>query len=433
MAFEFQKVAFNFANMKTLPRYITSRLLQALNVSPVVFLNGARQSGKSTLVQNLREQIGHKNSPAAYVSFDRPTQMAAASSSPESFLSSYKDTLIIDEVQLVPELFRALKVVVDDLRLQDKSNANGRYLLTGSANILALPKLSDPLVGRMTVLTLYPFCTAEASQGQGNGLDRLVNLDFENMSDRGLGITDAMKLATFPEIADKESSERNIWFDGYLTTILQRDVRLIAELEKISVLPNLLRILATRAGNLLNDSDIARDLGLNPVTSKFYRNILKMMFLNFDIEPWFRNIGKRLVKSPKGYLIDTLMLCYMLDLDIEDIERNKPDLFGHILENYIATELTKQLTFSETRAKLLHFRTGDGKEVDFVLERPDGSLFAIEIKKSESVNIHDFKGIQVLAELAAKDFIGGVVLYSGKDAVPFGKNLWAVPFHVLWQ
>jgi predicted AAA+ superfamily ATPase len=242
-----------------------------------------------------------------------------------------------------------------------------------------------------------------------------------------------MKLATFPEIADKNATERGIWFDGYLTTILQRDVRLLAELEKISVLPNLLRILAIRAGSLLNDADIARDIGLNSITSKFYRNILKMMFLNFDIEPWYRNIGKRLVKAPKGYLTDTLMLCHMLDLNLEDIEKNKPDLFGHILENYIATELTKLLTFSETKAKLLHFRTSDGKEVDFVLERPDGSVFAIEIKKSESVNIHDFKGIQTLALLTEKEFIGGVVLYSGKEVVPFGKNLWAVPFHILWQ
>jgi uncharacterized protein len=419
--------------MHTLSRHITQKLLQAMNISPVVFLNGARQSGKSTLVQNLREQISHTNNPANYISFDRPTQMAAASSAPEAFLSAYKDTLIIDEVQLVPELFRALKVVVDELRLRDKANANGRYLLTGSANILALPKLSDPLVGRMTVLTLYPFCTAEASRGLGNGLDRLVNLDFANINDRGLSITDAIKLATFPEIADKNTADRGVWFDGYLTTILQRDVRLIAELEKISVLPNLLRILATRAGNLINDADVARDLGLNPVTSKLYRNILKMMFLNFDVEPWFRNIGKRLVKSPKGYLTDTLLLCHMLDLNIEDIERNKPDLFGHILENYIATELTKLLTFSETKARLLHFRTSDGKEVDFVLERPDGSVFGIEIKKSESVNIHDFKGLQTLSELTAKEFVGGVVLYSGKDAVPFGKNLWAVPFHILWQ
>jgi len=419
--------------MKTLPRHIAPRLLDALTVSPVVFLNGIRQSGKSTLVENLRDSIGNKDNPAAYVSFDRPTQMAAAASAPERFLSFYENTLIIDEVQMVPELFRALKVVVDELRLKDNTHANGRYLLTGSANILALPKLSDPLVGRMTVLTLYPFCTAEASQGKGNGLDRLINFDFTGITDRGLSIIDAMKLATFPEIADKNAKERSIWFDGYLTTILQRDVRLIAELEKISVLPNLLRILAIRAGSLLNDADIARDIGLNPVTSKFYRNILKMMFLNFDIEPWFRNIGKRLVKAPKGFLIDTLMLCHMLDLNLEDIEKNKPDLFGHVLENYVATELTKLLTFSDTKAKLLHFRTSDGKEVDFVLERPDGPIFGIEVKKSESVNTQDFKGIQTMAELTAKEFIGGVILYSGKEVVPFGKNLWAVPFHILWQ
>ena len=157
------------------------------------------------------------------------------------------------------------------------------------------------------------------------------------------------------------------------------------------------------------------------------------MFLNFDVQPWFRNIGKRLVKSPKGYLIDTLMLCHMLDLNIDDIAANKPDLFGHILENFVATELIKQLNISDTKAELYHFRTSDGKEVDFVLERPDGSVFAIEIKKSENVTINDFKGIQAFAELTEQDFTGGVVLYSGKDIVPFGKNLWAVPFYILWQ
>jgi predicted AAA+ superfamily ATPase len=419
--------------MKTLPRNITQRLIDALNVSPVVFLNGARQSGKSTLVQSIRDRIGSKESPAKYVSFDNPTQLAAAVAAPEAFLSAYKGRLIVDEVQMAPELFRILKVVVDELRLKNKAKANGKYLLTGSANILALPKLADPLVGRMSVLTLYPFCTAEATGGKADGLARILNLDFADIHPRGLTITRAIKAATFPEIADKNDKERSIWFEGYLATILQRDVKLLADLEKISVLPNLLRILATRAGNLLNDSEISRDAGLNAVTGKFYRNILKMMFLNFDIQPWYRNIGKRLVKAPKGYLSDTLMLCHMLDLNLEDMQRNKPDLFGHVLENYVATEIMKLLSFSDIKAQLFHFRTSDGKEVDFVLERPDGSIFGIEVKKSESVNIQDFKGLHTLAELTQKDFIGGIVLYSGKEAVPFGKNLWAVPLHVLWQ
>jgi predicted AAA+ superfamily ATPase len=145
----------------------------------------------------LQKSVGSAKNPASYVTFDRPTQMAAAASAPENFLSSYKDVLIIDEVQMVPELFRALKLVVDEIRLRDKPHANGRYLLTGSANILALPKLSDPLVGRMTVLTLYPFCTAEAIQSKGKGLDKLFNFDFTEINDRGLKITDAIKLATF--------------------------------------------------------------------------------------------------------------------------------------------------------------------------------------------------------------------------------------------
>jgi len=359
--------------------------------------------------------------------------MASASTAPEAFLSSFDNSVIIDEVQMVPGIFRALKVVVDELRLTNKRKANGRYLLTGSANILALPGLSGPLVGRMSVMTLYPFCTAEASGGNGTGLERILEMDFSGMGSRGLNINEAIKLATFPEISGKKHNERGIWFDGYLTTLLQRDVRMLADLEKIALLPALLRILATRAGNLINDADVARDVGLNPVTGKFYRNILKMMFLTTDVPPWYRNIGKRLVKSPKGYLTDTLLLCHILDLDFDDLYKHKPDLFGHVLENYVASELTKLLSFSKARAQLFHFRTSDGKEVDFVIEKADGTIFGIEVKKSESVNHTDFKGLTILAEAVGKDFKGGIVLYGGKEVAPFGKNMWAVPFHVLWQ
>jgi predicted AAA+ superfamily ATPase len=419
--------------MKRIPRHIKKRLLEALKVSPIVFLNGARQTGKSTLVNEIAAEIGRKGKAASYVTFDRPTAMAAATSAPEAFLAGYPKPLIIDEVQTVPELFRALKKVVDEDRLANNNASNGNYLLTGSANILSLPKLSDPLVGRMNILTLYPFTTAEASQGLGNGLARLMQLDFTGMTNRGIKLLEAMQLAGFPEIYRKEEAIRTDWLDGYITTMLQRDVKQIAELEKISVLPQLLRILATRAGGLLNDSDLAREIGLTSVTTKTYRHILKTMFLTFDINPWHRNIGKRLVKAPKGYLIDTALLCHMLDLNLTDIALNKPDLLGHIVENYVATEILKQLNNGAIKAELYHFRTSDGKEVDFILEKPDGSVFAIEVKKAEAVSMTDFKGIQAFAELTGKDFKGGVVLYAGKEVVPFGKNLWAVPFYALWQ
>jgi predicted AAA+ superfamily ATPase len=264
------------------------------------------------------------------------------------------------------------------------------------------------------------------------GLERIMKLDFKDINDRGLSLIDAIKKATFPEISLADTETRRIWFDGYITAILQRDVKQIAQLEKSSLLPHLLSVLASRTGSLMNDSDISREVGLNSVTGKFYRNILKLMFLTFDVKPWHRNVGKRLVKAAKGYLLDTSMICHLLDYNMEDIAKTKPELFGHLLENFVATELTKQLSNSEIKAELYHFRTSDGKEVDFILEKPDGTVFAIEVKKSESITMADFKGIKAFQELTGNDFSGGIVLYSGRDAVPFGKNLWAVPFFALW-
>ena len=412
--------------MSHIKRHARDRLLEALNVSPIVFLNGPRQAGKSTLVQS----IAKKDYPAEYVTFDSTTQMAAAANSPESYLKERKGSLIIDEVQLVPEIFRALKVVVDELRLEHPK-LKGRFLLTGSANIMALPKLSDPLVGRMSVLTLYPLAASEALGGKGNFIERLFNKGFEADSAK-LKLADIIRLATYPEISGSEKLERTTWFDGYLTTILQRDVRALAEIEKLSTLPNLLRILANRAGGLVNDADIARDAGLNPVTSRNYKTLLKMLFLTFELAPWSRNIGKRLVKSPKGYMSDTLLLCHLMQYELSDLEQNRPELFGHVLENFVATELLKLMTFQNEKMDLYHFRTSDNKEVDFVLEKSNGQLAAIEVKQRDSVSKADFKGLEELQHLAGQDFICGIVLYRGRDIVPFGKNLWAVPVSNLW-
>jgi predicted AAA+ superfamily ATPase len=402
--------------------------LEALEANPVVFLNGPRQAGKSTLVQH----IAKKDFPAEYVTFDNATQMAAAANAPETYLKARKGALIIDEVQMVPEVFRALKIVVDELRHAHGGKLKGRFLLTGSANIMALPKLSDPLVGRMGILTLYPLSSAEVTLGRGDFIDKLFAGDFK--PDNGkLKLADMIRAATFPEISGASILERTSWFDGYLTTILQRDVRALAEIEKLSVLPNLLRILANRAGGLVNDAEIARDAGLNPVTARNYKTLVKMLFLTFELPPWYRNIGKRLVKSPKGYVTDTLLLCHLLQYELSDLEKNRPELFGHVIENFVAAELLKLMTNSNQKLDLLHFRTGDNKEADFVLEKPNGQLAAVEVKKRDSVGQSDFKGLQELQALAGQDFVCGVVLYSGKDVVPFGQNLWAVPIANLWM
>lgn len=413
-------------------RHITEKLKRTLKVNPVTFLNGARQTGKSSLVQQLAPELGDAKHPAEYQTFDRPTVMAAASAAPEAFLKAYQLPLILDEVQLVPGLFRALKVVVDEMRLSDKSTANGKFILTGSANIMALPQLADPLVGRMSILTLYPFTASEATYNISGGIDRLLTMNFRGMQDRGLTLQNAIRWATYPEISKAEDEERKTWFDGYITSILQRDVKQIADLEKSALLPHMLQVLASRIGGIINESDIGREVGMNSVTGKSYRNILKMMFLTFDIKPWSRNIAKRLVKSPKGYFIDTSLACHILDYKLEDIAKTKPELYGHMVENFVATELLKQLANGDTKAALYYYGTSDGKEIDFILEKPDGTVLAIEVKKNEKVTSEDFKIIRQFETIAGPDFIGGIVLYAGKDVVPFGTNLWAVPFHVLW-
>ena len=414
-------------------RHISTRLKEFLKLIPIVFLNGARQTGKSTLVQTIARELESADKSVPYITLDRAVLLSSASAAPEAFLAAYHGKpVIIDEVQLAPQLFRALKIVVDEARIREGVHANGKYLLTGSANILALPKLSDALVGRMAILTLYPFTAAEVTNSHAGGIERLLRLDFKDLTDRGLTLLNAIQRATFPEIANAGAAERQGWFDNYISTIIQRDVRQISELEKISLLPRLLTLLATRVGGLINDSDLSRDLGLSAVSAKHYRGILNLMFLTVELRPWYRNTGKRLVKAAKGYLVDTNLACHLLDTTIEDIALHKPELFGHLLENFVATELLKQLSNHEIRAELYHFRTSDGKEVDFILERPDGSVLAIEVKRAETVTMEDFRGIKVFRELAGKDFIGGVVLYSGRDLASFGKDLWAVPLFVLW-
>lgn len=416
--------------MTFIQRKIAHDILDALQRMPIVFVNGPRQAGKSTLVRTLSQV----DWPATYLTFDEPSLLGAAQANPEIFLRAYGKALIIDEVQMAPDLFRILKKMVDEWRLENHETANGHYLLTGSANILALPKLADALVGRMEVITLYPLSAIEITKGTGSFLETLFlgNFPVQQYSNAD-DLVNIIHRATFPEIMNQDDKARSHWFENYIMTLLQRDVRQISDIEKLGALPNLLRILASRAGGLINDADIARSIGQNAVTTKNYRILLRMIFLTFEIKPWFRNIGKRLVKSPKGYLIDTSLLCHLQQMDLSSVALRDPHLFGHVLENFVASELLKQLAYLDCRAELLHFRTSDDKEVDFVLEKPDGSLAGIEIKARDNVNPDDFKGLRELQAQTGEDFRCGVVLYRGKNTIPFGENLWAVPLNALWM
>lgn len=413
-------------------RAITESLLEALEGAPAVFLNGPRQSGKTTLVTRIAERLG-----ANYLTFDEATVLAGAQADPESFVDGLETPVVLDEVQLAPEIFRALKRRIDELRRENPDAANGAFLLTGSANVMALPELSEALVGRMQIRSLYPFTMGEhlgLREGFLGGIfaDQLPQLATQKGEEPSLDTL--IHGATYPEIAGRPWRRQRQWFEGYIASILQRDVRALSEIEKVGELPNILRLLSTRVGNLINDADLARDAGLTHQTLRRYRTLLGQLFLYAGVPPWFRNIGKRFVKAPKAYIADTALLCHLLGIEPGNLAGVGAERIGPILENFVGIELIRQLAHVPPfPAELYHLRTHSNVEVDFVIERQDGALVGIEVKARQTVGEKDFRNLVKLRHMAGGDFKRGIVLHRGAHKVPFGKDMVALPVSALWR
>lgn len=404
-------------------------MLEALDDTPVILINGARQTGKSTLAKQITEDAY----PARYLTFDDATILAAAHADPEGFIRSLDGPVVIDEVQRAPGLFRAIKAEVD------RNRRPGRFLLTGSADVLLLPDLSDSLAGRMEVLTLWPF-----SQGELEGRkDRFVDTLFADElprfvpppdePDQNSDISERILRGGFPEIVTRSSAKRRgAWFNAYITTILQRDVRDLANIERLTQMPRLLRLLATRSMALLNYSEVSRSSGLPQTTLQRYMTLLEMTFLVQLLPPWHANIGKRLVKSPKVMLADTGLGAHLVGLMGGD-SLTGAHLYGALLENFIAMELRKQTTWSGRRPALHHFRLHTGQEIDLVLEDAKEILVGVEVKASTSVSTGDFNGLRALRDARSDTFQRGVVLYGGDEVVGFEPDLHAIPLQALWR
>jgi predicted AAA+ superfamily ATPase len=395
----------------------------AFEDTPVLFLAGARQTGKSTLVQSLGGE-------ARYLSFDSLPTLAAAQADPEGFVAALGPRVILDEVQRVPELLLPLKAAVD------LDRRPGRFVLTGSANVLALPKVAESLAGRMEVLTLWPLAQAELEGITPSFVDdcfagrpqhlRLYPSGREALVARALA-------GGYPEAAQRKSAAaRDRWFEAYTGSLLQRDVRDLAAIEGLAQLPLLLRLLATRAGSPLNLADLGRTLGMNQVTLKRYVALFELLFLVVPLPPWFENLGKRLAKTPKLYLNDSGLLAHLLGLDAGGL-RAEPTLLGPVLETFAVLELLKTAPWSRARPKLFHLRTSAGQEVDVVLENRKRELVGIEIKASATLSEKDFKPLRAMRELVGDRMKCGVVLYAGNEPLPFGPRLWALPIQALWS
>src|ERR1017187_6221429 len=397
-------------------RHITPRLLAALRDTPVVFVQGPRQAGKTTLVQSLKDD-GHD---AAYFTFDDAAVLAAAQGDADSFVANLPQKVVL----------RAIKRSVAPRRQP------GRFLLTGSANPLVLPKASESLVGRMEVLSLSPFSQGEIDGQPEHFVDACFARSFSpgNYRDSGWpGLTERIARGGYPEITTRPAgARREAWFGSYVTTILERDIRDIANVQGLREMPKLLRLAAARASGLLNFAELARDAALPQTTLQRYWALFEATFLVRGLPAWTANLGTRLVKSPKVMLGDTGLLCYLLGLDAEWLQGDAM-MAGAVLEAFVGTELAKQITWSETRISMFHYRTHTQREVDFVLEDAAGRLVGIEVKKSASPSAGDFKGLRHFSEAVGKRFLRGILLYTGSNSVAFGPELHAVPVSALWR
>jgi len=405
-------------------RFVEKRLQAALADTRVVLLNGARQTGKSTLVQLLATQRGGQ-----YLTLDDPATAGLASSDPYALVRGVGDFLVFDEVQHAPELFPAIKRVVD------ADGRPGRFLLTGSANVFLLPRLAESLAGRMEILPLHPLSQGELADSETNLVDALFDAapwQAGSLTLDRVGVSERVIAGGFPEaVARAQGERRDAWFRSYIASLLQRDVRDMANIDGLTDIPRLLSLLAARSSALMNMSEVSRVAGIAHSTLRRYLALLEATFIFQPLPAWSNNIGKRFVKSPKIHLLDSGLAAHLRgDADATALAQS-PNL-GPLLETFVVQEVRKLLGWSRHAARSYHFRTAAGQEVDLVLEAPGQRIAGIEVKASSNVDQGDFSGLRALAEAGGDKFVGGVVLYLGEQRLPFADKLWALPISALW-
>ena len=392
----------------------------------MTLLVGARQTGKSTLALAVAAQ----QHPSRYLTLDDAPVLAAASGDPVGFLTGLQGDVVLDEVQLAPELFRSLKAAVD------RDRRPGRFLLTGSAQVLLLPRLSESLAGRMEVLTLWPLSQREIEGGVGSFVDAAFGTaPLSSLPAPGTDLEDVCSRVAaggYPEVRTlRGARRRSAWFASYVTTILRRDVRDIANVEGLVTMPSLLSLLAARSSGLMNVSELSRSAGIKLTTLNRYLSLLETVFLIRRLPAWSPNVGKRLVKSPKLHFVDTGLAAHLLGVDERGLMAS-PQALGPLLETFVVNELEKDLGWAGTQARLFHFRSAERREVDVVIEDRSGRVVGVEVRASATPTQSDFDGLRALQSLLGRRFVRGVVLHLGDARLPFGDGLEAAPLSSLW-
>jgi len=403
-------------------RIAEPQIRAALRDTRVVAISGPRQSGKTTLARRFAKQ-GRK-----YVTLDNQSTLAAARSDPVAFIRDL-DRAVIDEVQRAPDLLLAIKQSVDEDRRP------GRFLLTGSANLLTVKTIHESLAGRVEIVPLYPLGRSEqlgikhpqfiAKAFRGAVPDMAEALSMQKLSDW-------VTAGGYPEAIKRRSERRRQdWYRAYIKSIVERDLPEISNLAKPDQIPRVLQIAAQFAGHLTNLSEIGRSVGLDHKTADHYVRVLEQLYLIQRVQPWFRNELSRLVKTPKLHFIDSGLLTAMRGYSLSRLRTDRT-LFGALLESFVFSELLKLSAWTEERVMLFHYRDRDQLEVDFVLENSAGEIVGIEVKSAASVTRRDFLGLERVASAAGSAFKQGIVLYDGAQTLSFADNLRAVPLSALW-
>ncbi len=409
--------------MDLYPRNIEPVLKVALSDTPVVCLLGPRQVGKTTLVQGLKPK-------KPYISFDDQSLVDAAKNDPVSFVAGLPNPVILDEVQRVPELLPAIKAAVDSCRTP------GQFLLTGSANLLLLSKVQESLAGRMEVVQLNPLSEMETQQSNNSLLEVLLAGDIKTRISATQtiirGIPEAICTGGYPEPNTRTAIRARQWFKQYLSAIIQRDVKDIAAIRDENELLRLMELLAWRTASLLNTSQLSKELGADRATAEKYLTILERLFLIRRLPAWHRNNAKRLIKTPKVHLIDSGLTAMLNRLTVKDWQAQSTD-FGTVLESFVVQQLICQAGWVDSDLTFSHYRDKDQLEVDLVIEQ-GRKVWAVEVKRSASVQDKDGAGLSRVAAQAGKNFLGGMLLYSGVNCLPLKVNkCFAVPIDRLWS
>ncbi len=405
------------------PRYSLPLVEAALNHIPVVFIAGARQVGKSTLA---REIVSRRAIPTS-VSLDTRAVLQAARADPDAFVAGLSKPVFIDEVQRVPELLLSIK---DDL---ERKRSNGRYLLTGSANILTLPKVADALTGRISTIRLWPLAQAEIEDAQTNVVDLAMAGTVPQISNAPIGRPAFVSRLTeggYPALRTVPSATRRRLFNDYVNSTMLRDLREISDARKLDEIPRLLRRLGSQAANLYVPENVSRDLKLTRPTVVSYTALLKTVFLVYTLPAWRPGIGSREVQHEKLHFVDTGLLSNLLGAN-EARVANDDQLTGKLLENFAVMEIIKQLDWATADVNAFHYRQGRD-EIDMILEATSGEIAALEVKTHSQVAAKDWRAMAKLRDQRKQRFKAGLVIYSGAQTLPLSDRIWAVPVSALW-